>query len=153
MKTKKTLQIALLVVGFFLLLTNKVKSQTVNVASIIPDTVGIWGPPMTVDMLGTECIFRIKVIKHFGTTCVYNVEITNKGSKKLSAGMGFLTNGGLFNPNTGGDITIKPGESFYWKREKREVLKKRVKNQAQVCKNCNPILGFYNLKVGGVSVN
>jgi len=149
MKTKITFKIlaAAFALIFFISLANTAKAQTVNVTSIIPDSVNVWGPPMSVDMMGTECVFRVKVIKHFGTTCIYNVEITNKGNKTLTAGMGFLTDGGLYNPNTGADIILKPGEGFYWKREKREILRKGVKNQAQVCKNCNPIIGFYNLKV------
>ncbi len=149
---KKSKVIGMLILGLLICLAGFTKAQTVDVTSIVPTEVEVWGPPLEVDMGGTVCVFRIKVLKHYGTTCVYNVEIANKGDKTLTALMGILTHGGQVNDNTAGGITIKPGERFYWKREKREILKKGVKNDAQVCKNCNPIVGFYNLKVGGRSV-
>ncbi|MBC7916073.1 MAG: hypothetical protein H7Y07_18365 [Pyrinomonadaceae bacterium] len=127
-------------------LTNSVKSQTVNVSSVVPDSVGVWGKPLSVDMMGNPIVIRLKVVKHFGTTCVFEVEMTNNGTQTLSARMGFLGNDGKLYEPTSGMISIKPGEGFYWKREKREVLKRGVKNDALVCKNCNPTLGFLGLK-------
>lgn len=127
-------------------LTATVKSQTVNVSSIVPDSVEVWGQPLNVDMMGNPIVIRLKVVKHYGTTCIFNVEITNNGTKTMSARMGFLGNTGMLHEPTSGFISIKPGEGFYWKREKREVLKRGVKNDALICKNCNPTLGFLGLK-------
>ena len=127
-------------------LSNSVKSQTVNVSSIVPDSVEVWGTPLNVDMMGHPVVIRLKVVKHYGTTCVFNVEITNNGTKTMTATMGFLGKTGNLHDATAGSIRIKPGESFYWRREKREVLKRGVKNDALICKNCNPTLGFLGLQ-------
>ena len=136
-----------------LLITIPMKAQTIDVTSIVPDSVGIWGPRQDVDMGGTLCSFRIRVSKHKGTTCNYDIEISNKGNKSLTGVMDILTQSGQINVNTAGRVTVKPGESFYWSRQKLGVFKKGRKNQAEICKACNPILGFYNLKVGGVYVD
>lgn len=142
----------ILVLGLLVSLTNPAKSQTINIASIIADTTGVWGPPLEIDMAGTLCVFRVRVPKHKGTTCNYDVEITNKGNLKMTAIMGLLTESGQVDLNTAGRVTVKPGESFYWERQKLGVRKRGMKNGALICKNCNPILGFHNLKVGGVYV-
>lgn len=155
MKAKNKLKImaAVFTLALFVTLANKAKAQTVNITNIIPDSVGVWGPPLEVDMAGTLCVFRIRVVKHKGTTCNYDVEITNKGNKTLTAVMGLLTESKQVDLNTAGRVTVKPGESYYWHRQKYGVRKRGVENQALVCKTCNPILGFHNLKVGGVYVN
>ncbi|MBC8053401.1 MAG: hypothetical protein H7Y13_10080 [Sphingobacteriaceae bacterium] len=144
MKVKILSSLALLFL--ITVVSSSVKSQTVNVSSVVPDSVDVWGPPLNVDMMGQPVVIRLKVVKHFGTTCVFNVEITNNGTRTMSATMGFLGNTGMLHEPTAGFISIKPGEGFYWKREKREVLKRGVKNDALVCKNCNPTLGFLGLK-------
>ncbi len=138
-----TTSILLIILAAF---TQKAQSQTVNVSSIVPDSVDVWGPPLSVDMMGNPVLIKMKVVKHFGTTCVFEVSITNNGSKTMSARMGFLGNTGMLHEPTSGFITIEPGKGYYWKREKREVLKRGVKNDALVCKNCNPTLGFLGLK-------
>ena len=155
MKTKiefKSL-VVIFALSLFVCLTNPAKAQTVNVTSIIPDSVGVWGPPLEVDMAGTLCAFRMRVVKHYGLTCTYNVEITNKGNKTITAVMGLLSDSGQIPLDYAGRITVKPGESFYWQRQKLGIRKRGLTNQAMICKSCNPILGFHNLKVGGVYVN
>ena len=129
------------------LLSAATNAQTVNVSSIVPDSVDIWGPQLNVDMGQGQIVgIRIRVNKHFGTTCKFDVELENKTTLKMTAVMGFLGRTGQLHEATAGSVSLKPGYKAYWEREKREVLKKGVKNDALICKNCNPTLGFLNLK-------
>lgn len=128
-------------------LTNQAKSQTINVSSIIPDEMNVWGPPLEVNMMGLPFVVRVKVAKHKGFTCTYNVELTNNSNQKFTALMGFLGNTGQLEEVTAGQVVIKPGESLYWERWKNGVLKKGMKDGVQICKNCNPTLGFLNIKI------
>lgn len=148
MKTLKIkyLSIATFIV-FLLSLSFSSHAQTLAVATAVSDTVGAWGPELKVDLMNQPTVFRLKVKRHFGTTCQFVIEMTNNGTRTINSEIGFLGRGGQLYAATIGFVSIKPGERLYFDREKREVLKRGVKNDAVVCRNCDPVLGFYNLKL------
>ncbi|WP_198342240.1 hypothetical protein [Pedobacter psychrophilus] len=109
------------------------------------DSVNKFGPPQQCEVFGQLLQVRTKLLKHFGTTCMYEVEITNKSQKDINTRVGFTSlNGGkneVFAVNSA-MVRLKPNYYAVYKLEKRECLKKGKKNPIESCMTCNPTLGF-----------
>jgi hypothetical protein len=109
--------------------------------------VGQWGQPIICDMGNKGNVtVRVKLIKHFGTTCVFDVEFTNNSQRNFegSAGLKREKDNVIYGVNLA-RLDIKPNETVvYSNMEKREckmsLSKKR--DQVKLCMQCEPWIGF-----------
>lgn len=141
MKTKQ-LNILIILSLLFALSVKAVKAQ--NLPLILGDSVEVYGPFQQVIVAGEVLKVRTKLLRHWGTTCQYDVEITNTGTKLVSARTGLLMNNtNNLNINTSVNLNLKPNYYVIYKLEIRECLKRREKNPIISCMTCPPVLGFY----------
>lgn len=120
---------------------NIVKAQVFPL--VLADTVTVFGPYQEMVVKGQLLKVRTKLNRHFGTTCQFEIEITNKGSKQLNATAGLVSVNSfqIYEVNSA-TISLKPNYYAVYKLEIRECLKKKVKNAILSCMACNPRLGF-----------
>lgn len=112
---------------------------------VLSDTVNVYGPMQDVIVNGQLFKVRSKLLRHWGTTCQFEVEITNVGQKEVAARTGLLMNNlNTLNPNTSVNLRLKPGFYAVYTLDVREVPKKGQKDPVISCRSCSPRLGFYN---------
>ncbi len=121
----------------------------------IADSLNKWSEPQErfIAREGTPRIkVRSKVIKHFGTTGVIEVEITNLSNINLRSAFGLKVPRGdandyLIHPNNMYQLNLKPGYRTTYKMELRECMPKggRKMDDLEKCRACRPTLLFiYN---------
>lgn len=136
--------IFILLFGFF-----KSNAQT---ALPLADSLDKWSEPVErfIAQEGTPKIrVKSRVIKHFGTTGVIEVEIKNISERTLTAAFGLKVtrgdaNDNLIHPNNMYQLNLKPNFKTTYKMELRECSPKggRKMNDIEKCKACLPRLLF-----------
>jgi Tfp pilus assembly protein PilZ len=123
--------------------TNNVQAQIFQVE--LADSVNKYSAPQDFMVFGQLVKVRTKLIKHFGTTCMFEIEITNKSEKELSRRVGFASKYGkkneVYEVNSA-MVRLKPNYYAVYKLEMRECFKKGKKNPIESCMTCDPRLGF-----------
>jgi hypothetical protein len=126
----------------------------INAQTALPlaDSLNKWSEPVErfIAQEGTPRIrVRSKVIKHFGTTGVIEVEITNISDRTLAAAFGLKVtrgdaNDNLIHPNNMYQLNLKAGYRVTYKMELRECSPKggRKMDDIEKCKACQPRLLF-----------
>lgn len=131
---------------FVLILANTQHSFSQSFPINIADNVAEWGAPINCEFNGYKMTVRVKLNKHMGTTCFYDVEFTNNSTKNFNgfAGINRPDDNTVYRHNAV-QLKLKPGESVtYLNVEKREcklsLSKKR--DQVKICRDCNPYIAF-----------
>lgn len=139
----KILMVFAITVLLFISSSSKVQAQVFPI--ILADSVEKFSQPQQFLVSGQLVKVRTKLIKHFGTTCVFEVEVTNISEKDLKKSMGFVSTNGnaneIYSVNSA-SIRLKPNYYAVYKLEKRECLKRGKKNPIESCMACNPRIGF-----------
>lgn len=107
----------------------------------------IWGEPQKINLTGGGIIqLRTKFLKHYGTTCVFEVEFTNLGTKPVKETCQMVSNNssGMYT-HWASDIRLAPGEIAVYQMEKRECkinMKKSKQKDITKCAACAPAMYF-----------
>jgi hypothetical protein len=114
-------------------------------ALVLPTEADVWGSPQTITLNGGSLQLRTKFIKHFGTTCVFNIEFTNTGNVPISEEAQLTKQGSPIYTHWSTSIKLKQGEVAIFQMERRECSpifgKKKQKNISK-CAECNPTISF-----------
>ncbi len=107
----------------------------------------VWGEPQKINLTGGGTIqLRTKFLKHYGTTCVFEVEFTNVGTKPVKETCQMVSNNssGMYT-HWASDIRLAPGEVAVYQMEKRECkinMKKSKQKDIAKCAACAPAMYF-----------
>jgi len=126
-----------------------ISSANTAKAQIFPinpgDSVNVFGPFQDMIVAGQLLKVRTKLLRHFGFTCQFEIEITNQGSKSIASKTGLVSgNSGTLYEVTSVNLNLKPNFYVVYKLEIRECLKRKIKDPLISCMACNPRIGFYN---------
>jgi hypothetical protein len=139
----------LLIISFFLF-----QQTSSNAQAYLPlaDKVNEWSEPQVRFIAGEgtpKIKVRSKLIKHYGFTGVFEVEITNLSNRTLSSTFALKTTKGDLNDNkihvnNSYQLNLKPDYRATYKMELRECVPKgaRKKDDIEKVKFCNPLLLF-----------
>lgn len=141
----------LFITATFFLFSGLLKSNA-QTALPLADSLDKWSEPVErfIAQEGTPKIrVKSKVIKHFGTTGVIEVEIKNISDRTLTAAFGLKVtrgdaNDNLIHPNNMYQLNLKPNFKTTYKMELRECLPKGARKMDDIdkCKACQPRLLF-----------
>jgi len=115
---------------------------------ILAESADVWSAGKIYNK-GTDGEVQVKsrFVKHFGTTCVFDLEFTNTGSKTFKEGVTLVRpdQQGQYYHNTV-DLKMKPGQSYTVSAmELRECsLQWGESKDLNACATCGPRLGFMN---------
>lgn len=114
---------------------------------VLGTAVEEWSPDQNIDLgNGVTLKIRNRIMKHFGTTCIYEFYVLNTSANKAANyWMGFNKNGQIYE-TTAIKLSLKPNYETKFKMEFRECLKRRVKDPIISCGACGPSLGFIEIK-------
>ena len=138
----------------FILSLLLLQRTSINAQADLPlaDKVGEWSQPQTRFIAGEgtpKIKVRTNVIKHYGTTGVIEVEITNLSKQTLTTTFGLKTPKGDLNDNkihvnNSYNLNLRPDYKVTYKMELRECLPKgaRKMDDIEKIKACNPLLLF-----------
>lgn len=107
----------------------------------------VWGEPQKINLTGGGTIqLRTKFLKHYVTTCVFEVEFTNLGTKPVKETCQMVSNNssGMYT-HWASDIRLAPGEIAVYQMEKRECkinMKKSKQKDITKCAACAPAMYF-----------
>jgi hypothetical protein len=150
MKTFYMIRLKLLfALSMFLLL-----QASTNAQAYLPlaDKVDEWSEPQVRFIAGEgtpKIKVRSKLIKYYGFTGVFEIEITNLSKQTLSSTFALKTTKGDLNDNkihinNSYHLNLKPDYKATYKMELRECIPKgaRKKDDIEKVKVCNPLLLF-----------
>jgi hypothetical protein len=138
---KKFLQL-LMVIGV-LLITNTSKAQQL----LLPTEADVWGEPQKINLTtGGTIQLRTKFIKHYGTTCVFEIEFTNLSTKAIKETCQLISNNssGMYT-HWATDLRLAVGEVAVYQMERRACkmnLKKSKQKNITKCADCAPAIFF-----------
>jgi hypothetical protein len=128
-----------------LLLSTQLFSQSFQLQ--LANEVEQWSEPIVCKISDrSQITVRVKLIKHYGTTCVFDVEFTNNSNTvfKGSAGLKRENDNVIYGANMV-NLKLNPNESVtYLKLEKREckMSMSKKRDQVKLCMECEPWIGF-----------
>jgi hypothetical protein len=128
-----------------LLLTTQLFSQSFQLK--LANEVEQWSEPIVCKISDrSQITVRVKLIKHYGTTCVFDVEFTNNSNTvfKGSAGLKRENDNVIYGANMV-NLKLNPNETAtYLKLEKREckMSMSKKRDQVKLCMECEPWIGF-----------
>ncbi|TZF81459.1 hypothetical protein FW774_18020 [Pedobacter sp. BS3] len=118
----------------------------------MPQSDTSWSAPQTMVLKshwgGTQEVeITCKLIKHYGTTGKFEVQITNKGPKKLTGYVGLVMGGGWKDLNYNNLAHFNRLGANYWIRFNLELRGCLPKGRSKMtdlekCKACMPHIGF-----------
>jgi hypothetical protein len=129
----------------FLLVSAQLLSQSFQLR--LASEVEQWSEPIVCNMGNKgNLTVRVKLIKHFGTTCVFDVEFTNNSNTvfKGAAGLKRENDSVIYGANLV-NLKLNPSETAtYLKLEKREckMSMSKKRDQVKLCMECEPWIGF-----------
>ena len=138
----------------FALLLFLFQQTSTNAQAYLPlaDKVDEWSEPQIRSIAGEgtpKIKVRSKLIKHYGFTGVFEIEITNLSKQTLSSTFALKTPKGDLNDNkihvnNSYQLNLKPDYRATYKMELRECVPKgaRKKDDIEKVKVCNPLLLF-----------
>jgi len=128
-----------------LLLSTSLFSQSFQLR--LASAVEQWSEPIVCKINDrSQITVRVKLIKHYGTTCVFDVEFTNNSNTvfKAAAGLKRENDSVIYGANMV-NLKLNPNESVtYLKLEKREckMSMSKKRDQVKLCMECEPWIGF-----------
>jgi hypothetical protein len=109
---------------------------------VLADSVGKWSADQQFDAgNGITLKIRNRIMKHFGTTCMYEFYVLNTSGKQMNSWMGFVKGNTIYEA-TAVQLTLRPNYETTFKMEFRECLKRRQKDPILSCGACIPVIGF-----------
>lgn len=133
------------IVFSLLLISNSLFSQSFPLS--LASEVEQWSEPIICKINDqTQITVRVKLIKHYGTTCVFDVEFTNNSNSVFKAGAGLKreSDNVIYGANMV-NLKLNPNETAtYLKLEKREckMSMSKKRDQVKLCMECEPWIGF-----------
>lgn len=131
-----------------LLLTCAFFATTASAQKLVLATeADVWGAPQAINLnSGGKVQLRTMFIKHYGTTCVFKIEISNIGTTAINETVQLTSNNssGMYT-HWATDIKIKPGEIYTYEMERRECavnMSKKKQKDITKCAACAPIIYF-----------